>query len=115
MGLESNLGKNVARTLYVQFQVATGLKNSDDLYEKPDQFMNFLKNLIPSAAPLIEKTIVDAIRSSFMLPKERQNLSLAEAISLAKIPTLVKGDDVLDEVESRIIKCVQYALRDTFS
>lgn len=77
--------------------------------------MAFLNDLIPKAAPVIEKTIVDAIRSSFMLPKSREYLSLPEAIALARIPVLLKGDVTMDENEARILKCIQYALRDTFS
>lgn len=114
-GLESNLGKNVTVTIFSRFKLATGLSPPDDLYYKPEEFMAFLNGLIPKATPLIEKTIVDAIRSSFMLPKSREYLSLSEAIKLARIPVLVKGDVTMDEIEARILKCVQYALRDTFS
>lgn len=114
-GLEANLGKNVTITIFSRFRLATGLSPPDDLYYKPEQFMAFLNDLIPKAAPVIEKTIVDAIRSSFMLPKSREYLSLPEAIALARIPVLLKGDVTMDENEARILKCIQYALRDTFS
>lgn len=113
--IESNLGKNVAKTLYVRFQTETGLNPPDALYENPERFTEFLKTMIPSAAPLIENQIITAIKSTFILPKERVIRSLSEAISIAEIPVVVKGDVTLDEVEARIVKCVQYALRNTFS
>jgi hypothetical protein len=113
--LETNLGKNVAKTLFFRFQSATGLDSSDGLYNSPDSFMSFLRTTIPSAAPMIETAIINGIRSSFMLPREKAISSLSEAITLAKIPAMVKGDVRMDEVEARIVKCVQYALRDTFS
>ncbi len=114
-GLEANLGKNVTATIFSRFHIETGLSPPNDLYYKPEEFMKFLQQLIPRAAPLIEKTIVDAIKSSFILPKSRDVASLREAISLAQIPVIVKGDVTMDEIESRIVKCIQYALRDTFS
>lgn len=113
--LEANLGKNVAKTLFSRFQRSYNIALQEDVYNLPDQFIAFLKETIPSSAPMIESAIISGIKSSFLLPKEKKISSLSEAIELATIPTTTKGDVEMDEVEARIVKCVQYALRDTFS
>jgi hypothetical protein len=113
--LEANLGKNVATTLLFHFRNSPHCDLSEGEYGDPEKFITFLRGTLPSAAPTIENEIIKGIKSSFILPKASPITSLSEAVALAKVPSLLEGDVEMNEVEARIVKCVQYALRDTFS
>jgi hypothetical protein len=115
LGLESTLGVNMTKTLYSHFQNETGSENPIEISVHPELFLEYLRKVVPGAAVVIESTIVNAIRSSFILPKDKKSLSLTKAISLARIPILMHEENVQDEFTSRVLKCVQYSLRETCS
>jgi hypothetical protein len=105
----------MTKTLYSHFENETGSRIPDDIIAHPEVFLAYVHRVVPGAAGIIERTIVDAIRSSFILPKDKRQLSMIEAIALARTPIIVRQENVEDEFESRVLKCVQYSLRETCS
>lgn len=89
--LDIYFGENVKKVILYNFRIKTHLSDND-IVRKPEEFSNFLTSMFgEQGSKIIEKVIMDGIRTAFALPEIS---SLSSAIHAAQQKNQLKFERV---------------------